>query len=338
MAKKDLLSKLMYYTGMLVLAGKISRLFREEVRILAYHRILNMDNKEEFRFDRNLISASTEQFDRQIRFVSRHYHPITFNDLIDSLNGIKKLPANPVIVSFDDGFDDNYRNAFPILKKYSVPATIFLATNYIGKPMTFWFDRVVYNLRNAEELDLSSYKGPNIRNFAQDPEKNITTVLKFLKKIPDSQRIEILDTIENRYGDEYPEHGFKDSRPMTWDQVREMANSGIEFGSHTLSHPILSKLDDRQLESELSDSRRIIEDQINQSCQVIAYPVGGREEYDQRTREGARKAGYSLGISYQTGTNIVGAMENYDIRRLHVETYIDHPRFAAMLSLPGVFG
>jgi len=338
MGKKDLLASITYYTGALRIARLVRRLFLEEVRILAYHRILDTGSEKPFQFDRNLISASVDQFDQQIRYLSKHYQPITFGDLIETINGDKRLPRYPVIVSFDDGFEDNYRNAFPILKKYSVPATIFLATDYIGQPKTFWFDRVVYNLRGAENLDLSRFDGPVIKNFSAECEENIASVLRFLKKIPESQRLEILDLIESAFGDDYPEQGFPESRPMSWDQVREMTNAGIEFGSHTVSHPILSKIDDRQLESELVDSRRMIEEQTHQSCQVIAYPVGGHDEYDQRTRKVAKKAGYLLGASYRTGTNIVGDMEMYDIRRLHVETYIDHPRFVAMLSLPGVFG
>jgi len=338
MGKKDMLASLMNGAGMLPVFNSLRGFLVKEVRILAYHRIYDLQPEGDYQFDRDLVSATRAQFEQQIEHLVRRYTPITFARLLESIDGTAHLPRDAVIVTFDDGFEDNYVNAFPILKKYKVPATIFLATDYVGQPKTFWFDRVVYNLHRARVLDLSDHGGPRIPDFANDREANTRTVLRFLKRIPNRERLAILDRIETEFGDVYPEQGFAASRPMTWDQVREMSRAGIEFGSHTQSHPVLSRLDQAQLEHELAASRHIIEEHTGKPCTILAYPVGGQEEYDERTREVARRVGYRLGVSYRSGTNVIGKIEQFDMRRLHVETYVDRHRFAAMLSLPEIFG
>ena len=158
-------------------------------------------------------------------------------------------------------------------------------------------------------------------------------LLAILKKLPDPARLEVLQQLERLVaaplGAEHEHSGA-----LTWAQVREMSTAGIEFGSHTVSHPVLSVLDDATLEHELVDSRGVIEARTGKACRILAYPIGATAP---RVEAAARQAGYKLGIGYQSGTNRLDRLEPFAIRRLHVERYLSRAYFQSMLALPQVF-
>jgi peptidoglycan/xylan/chitin deacetylase (PgdA/CDA1 family) len=123
---------------------------------------------------------------------------------------------------------------------------------------------------------------------------------------------------------------------MTWPQVVEMAQSGMEISSHTVSHPILSQLDDQSLKSELTESQRIIREKTGQASRTLCYPVGMEIAFDERVIAAARLADYALGISYLYGGNQLSTLAPYAVRRLHVERYTSRDRFVAQLLLPNL--
>jgi peptidoglycan/xylan/chitin deacetylase (PgdA/CDA1 family) len=132
-------------SGLAQRSKKNSRL----LTILAYHRILPPDNG--FMFDEGVISASPEVFERQMKFVKENFNVISFKDLQGVLNRNEKEDQKPyLIITFDDGYLDNYTYAYPILKKYGLPATIFLTVNYIGTNLIFWWDQIACALKIAD--------------------------------------------------------------------------------------------------------------------------------------------------------------------------------------------
>ncbi len=111
-----------------------------------------------------------------------------------------------------------------------------------------------------------------------------------------------------------------------------MRDGGMEFGSHTHTHPILSRLEPAQLEAELTESRRILERELGRPCEVISYPVGMGEAVDGDVATAARRAGYRLGCTYETGTNALPKQEVFDMRRQHVERYVTREHFKMLLA------
>jgi peptidoglycan/xylan/chitin deacetylase (PgdA/CDA1 family) len=341
MSKKELLARTLCATRTLPLAASLWPKPAREIKILAYHRVLDVPNEDAFLFDLDLISASTEDFDWQVRHARDNYDPMTFAELIDCLDGKQKLPKKPLIFTFDDGFDDNCEFAFPSLKRHGVPATIFISTDYIGGDRTYWFDWVVYLInhlggRTVEIAGLEqSYRVPDDlaerREFAQD-------FLERLKRVPDATRRAVVDELQQIADIDFPSGGFRESRPMSWEQVREMQAGGIEFGSHTSSHPILKQVPDEGLARELGESKQVIEAQLGVACDVIAYPVGGAHAYDERIIKHVEQSGYRLAASYQSGINPVDSLETFALKRLHVEREVSRELFAASLAIPGLFG
>lgn len=310
----------------------------DEVPILAYHRILPSWRENDYPFDPELISATRDEFKWQMQYVAEHYSPITFETLIDALKTGGKLPPRPIIVTFDDGFDDNFHVAFPVLKALQMPATFFISTGYINQPRTFWFDWLHYLGKQAlpvRGIEFGDFRrGP--AGTSEDTRDAIDALFAYAKRLPDETLRTNLHSLEKALDIAYPEPGFPQSFPLTWDQVREMSAGGMEFGSHTVSHPILANLTSEALAEELVQSKHQIEQQIGEPVRTLSYPNGDEHAFDSRVIEATKRAGYELAASYLNGTNHIGRLEHYSLKRLHVERYTTRDDFTGMLAMPEI--
>lgn len=338
MSKKAFLSRLINKSGLIRLAG-FPLLNGSDLIILAYHRV--MDIPENYLFDRELISATNEEFHWQVNFIKEFYNPITFGQLFACLESGQRLPKRPVIITFDDGFVDNYTNAFQILKSCNVPATFFVCSGYLSKEETFWFDWVVYLINKLPSgsyllgVDTSEF------NFTLNEESDrpsvIAEFLRHLKNVADNDRRSLIADLEHVSGESIPSGGFLESRPMTWEQVIEMSENGMEICSHSKSHPILSRLNMPDLVSELTDSKAELESRLNKEVNVIAYPVGGPTAYTEAVVEVVKESGYKAACTYISGVNRIDTFNPYLLRRLHIEYYVDRDMFRSMMAFPSVF-
>lgn len=339
MRKKEYLARAMAVTGLHGLCSALRALNPDELPILAYHRVCDIGDENAFPFDPDLVSASRSAFAWQMNYLKQRYNPISFRTWLNALDGKETLPPRPVIVTFDDGYDDNYFNAFPILKSLGMPATIFVSTGYIGSEKPFWFDLVACMAHCApngcltvEELNLDlALSDAASRRIAA------ASLVSALKRVHNNKRLMILERLEKQYAGFMKSVDFRLSRPLSWDQIREMSEAGIEFGSHTVSHPILSRLDDAELRRELVESRSCLEQRLGRPATVLAYPVGGFDEFNEKVVQAAIAAGYGLGVSYVPGVNRPGDMDRFRLRRQHVERYTSNAYFSGLLSLPEIF-
>ncbi len=333
--KKQLLARALHSIGAPSIARSIRRFCGHEIMVLAYHRVQDLLDEDTFLFDPELVSASVTDFAWQMSYVSQKYNPITFTRLLDAIDGKSSLPPRPVIVTFDDGFHDNYRYAFPVLRSIGVPATFFVSTGYIGQTHTFWFDWLVYLCKYAGSVGVPLRIGDQVFPFsARDNATLIYQAMLAIRALSDSERKMVIRIFEGTLSMQYPADGFDESRPMTWEQAREMANAGMEFGSHTVSHPVLTSLGDDELQQELSVSKQTLEAQLGLSIDVLAYPMG---LFDDRVRRQAQEVGYRMGIAYESGVNRFNTLDRFGIMRLHVERYVDRHEFAMSLALPEIF-
>lgn len=338
--KKELLSKMIYY-GRIVLPLLAMRTYlRKEIRILAYHRVEELKNEELYPYDPELISVTPAEFEWQMEYVKQHLNPISLSELVGYVKGKNKLPPRPVIITFDDGFDDNYRCAYPILKKKGVPATIFLSTGYIGSRGTFWYDQLVYDICAAKELDINVVDLDVVitRNDSIEMKREKAyEILEAVKKISNTERLNVLERIGLICKPDRKQEDLAKSVPLTWEQVKEMSNNGIEYGSHTVTHPIMSNLNVAELKTELVNSKNRIEEMVGMPVETIAYPVGMAYAFNNSVIKAAKSAGYVLGLSYIHGTNYINEPDLFRLKRMHVERYTDRAYFASMLSAPEIF-
>lgn len=342
MRKIYYITKVLSIIKMDIFILKLRQYFVKDIPILTYHRICEYEQYENYPFDIDLISATKKDFYWQMQFIKKHFNPVKLATLCDFIDGKVNLPKNPIIVTFDDGFEDNYDVAFPILKKLGVPATLFVTTSFVDEKYTIWYERLAHFLLGCDldveipELDI---------RFSGTVDKcqrrsYYSEIVEKLKVVSNAKRLKILSDLYKKYGEDYLSSGedvIKLSRSVSWDQLKEMSESIFDIGSHTITHPVLTMLTDKDLISELVGSKKILESNLGIKIDTLAYPVGMSFAYDQRVKVATKNAGYRLGLSYIEGENHLQKLDEFALRRIHVDRYAPNSMFTCKLAAPIIF-
>lgn len=342
MRKKQLLARALHRLGITRIALYLRSKLIRELPVLVYHRILDISS--EFRFDAELVDASVDHFRWQMQYLKKHFTPITFLQLKEYLDGNADLPPRPVIVSFDDGFDDNYHNAFPILKETGVPATLFLTTGHIGTDETFWYDWLAYLILNTSSSYFSITALQIHHKMPADlpgRRKILYACVEALKRVSNEQRLAVLKELSCDYGADYADANEEIkhmSKPLSWVQCQEMREAGIEFGSHSVSHPILTSLSSQELYYELAESKRVIEEKLNQKVIALAFPNGHLVNFNQEIIDLALTLGYDFCASYVGDINKLSNLNRGLLDRITPEPCNDRSVFSMSLALHGLLG
>ncbi len=334
------LAKLSHVTGLMPVLGRLRMAQQDELRILAYHRILDSSDPPGFNFDVERISATRRDFRKQMQWVKRHFHPMRFEEVLSYMDAGRRLPPRAVLVTFDDGYDDNYHVAYPILRELDMSAMFFVSTGYIDSGLPYAYDWLVFMIcttaapmLRAPELErdwpLTDSLGQR-RTVANE-------VLSRLKSLQAVDQLALIGRLEEEWG--MPRaSGHDDCRPMTWDQLREMRRGGMEIGSHGVNHCMLAKLPLQDMHYEVAASKQALERELEEPVHVISYPVGGDDAFDDQVIDAVRQAGYRLGCSYVSQVAQLRPDNAYALPRLHVERDMDPVRVEAVITWPEVFG
>jgi peptidoglycan/xylan/chitin deacetylase (PgdA/CDA1 family) len=283
-----------------------------------YHRIGDAASSE---FDPNLYSCSEERFAQHLQFIKQNFDVISIEDLIALNSGSQKISERLAIITFDDGYIDNYKLAYPILKSAGVPAAFYVPTDFIDKPEIPWWDEVAWLTRQA---NVSSIKLPHWKNAVNVADGSITMrvrrLLRAVKRDDGISMAEKLTLLKERLQLETARMPQPDELFINWVQLNEMADNGMHIGSHTLSHNILSHLSVEQQLYELTQSKNRLETMLNRPVTSVAYPVGGVNAFTVETQKLALQAGYKLAFSFIAGINRhVGDDNRYQLRRFPVD-------------------
>ncbi|MGC1464032.1 MAG: polysaccharide deacetylase family protein [Terracidiphilus sp.] len=293
---------------------------RDSLLVLNYHRI---GNPEEDLFDPGVFSATAEEFDTQISFLKKNVSLVTLEEALAFVDGTQKEKGRHcrVLITFDDGYLDNYEIAHPILRSHGAQGVFFLVTSMVGSHHVPWWDHISYLMKTGRKRRYRlRYPGELEVDIDQDGmEQSLRAVLKLYKRPEntDPERF-IREVAEETQGDGLP---ATLRRFLNWDEAREMRKGGAAIGSHTHSHHVLSQLEpDRQFE-ELSKSRAILTEQLGAAVDTIAYPVGNSKSFTEDTKRIAREVGYRAAFSFYGGANFAGKISAYDVGRFDIEHY-----------------
>ena len=310
---------------------------RHDLRVLAYHRVREPDPG--FAFDPALVSATPDGFRMQMRHLRDRFHPVSCREVVAALDGGPALPRDAVLVTFDDGYDDNHAIAFPILRELGVPATFFVATGHVDGGLPYAYDWLAHLVITADadrlvlpglDLDLPLPRGPGARRALVDD------LLDRLKFLDDAGQQAVIAGLERDW--QRPRtQGHADCRPMSWQQLREMRDGGMEIGGHGVHHRMLAKLPDDALRDEVAQCQARLTAELGSPAIAISYPVGGPDAYDARVIAAVREAGFRIGFSYVNGINPLPGLDRYRIARTPVETGVDPAWFEGILALPELF-
>jgi peptidoglycan/xylan/chitin deacetylase (PgdA/CDA1 family) len=266
---------------------------KSQVAVLAYHGRHSKGGTNpaiEYTF-------GPQEFERQIAYFCKNYEIISLDTIAQYLHQQKTLPRKAIAITFDDGYSDSYYFAFPILKKYSVPATIFLVVGHIGKDDLFWWDKITYAIRYAQiaQLDIKELGSYSLQSSAEK-EKAIKSVWEHLKQMPEAEKNSIVESIMALCPTEIPD-GLAKRLILSWDQVKEMRDMGISFGDHTMNHPILTKVSLERARQEIFESKKIIEERLGDKVRAFAYPNGKTGDYNETVIKMVQRAGFECAVT-----------------------------------------
>jgi peptidoglycan/xylan/chitin deacetylase (PgdA/CDA1 family) len=314
---------------------------RNRLVILTYHSVLPRPRELEGGEARNVVAEN--EFAWQMRYLAKHCHCIRLEEAVALLRAGRRLPRHSVAVTFDDGFRNNLRYAYPVLRRHGVPATVFVTTGHIGRGVhLLWTERVGRLLRSAvlpQAVTVPAGREPLRLSFGTPAERDdaARVVLKQLKSMPSGLRDQVVGELERRLatteGKTGPENGPNPDRYafLTWDEVRELARGGVTIGAHTVHHPIMSSLDAAEREREVVDSKREIERQLGTACTLFSYPNGTEDDFGDCDKTNLQKAGYLAAVTQIAGAND-GRTDRFALKRINIGRGHGRQIFVAQVS------
>jgi peptidoglycan/xylan/chitin deacetylase (PgdA/CDA1 family) len=252
-------------------------------------------------------------FEAQMNYLRRHYRIVSLAEALHEMSEPDGAPA--VAITFDDGYADLHAHAFPILKQYKIPATIFLTVGAIESGEVPWYDRVfvAFQVGLAKELELPLNSLRSIR--LGTPEQRLHAAVEFIslmRKLPVAEQRACCAKLESAVT--LPEKTLA-KRMLTWDQIRQMQSAGIFFGAHTMTHPVVNQLKDEALRWELGESKRILEERLQHQVQDFAFPFGKSDECGDAAVACLARLGYRCAVTAVGGLNRP-ATNPYALRRV----------------------
>lgn len=325
-SKRDLLAHTLEVTG----GGRVLRNLRtwNGVLVLNYHRIGDPAGSL---FDHNLWSVSAEDFDRQVAFLANNFDVIGVGDLEHALIQPR---GQFVLLTFDDGYRDNYALAFPILKSRGVSATFFIATGFIDRPRAPAWDEIAWMLRTTRLRTLAANEWlPTTVSLDQ----GFARLLAVYKSLGTELTEAYLDFLADALGTGRCPQSLAVDQWMTWDMLREMQAGGMTFGGHTVNHPILANATADQQDWEVGECQRRLSEELGQPIDAFSYPNGQPSDFDELTRAALRSHGYRWAFSFSGGYCQPGQADRFDLPRIGVESAMKMPQFRATATLPQIF-
>jgi len=312
--------------------------------IITYHHIA--DQHPSYPYDPNVADASPAQFRRQMETLARYGTPIGIDDLIAAVGGAR-LPRNPVMVTFDDGYRSCHDVALPILRAVGMRATFFIATSFVNERRLYWWERIALLLGQARRAKRQTALITYPHRLTLDLERPETGDLltDLVKDTYDLDLDRFLGELGVALGVEWSrqiEASYADGLIMTWDQIRALARAGMDVESHGRHHRVLQTLDAEALDDDLAGSRRDLEAQLGRPVRALAYPVGRRIHGEQRIRTALTAAGYQIGMSNHSGVNRwwppalrgLAPIDPFDLRRLATDRTISDAMFLTQVAVP----
>lgn len=303
-----IVSKLVYYSGFLWLFKQLRRIFNGDngILILAYHRI------NDFKNDVLDMAVTPRNFEAQIKHFLRHYHILSLDEAVRTLKEKDKIPRNAVVLTFDDGYKDNFDVLFPIVKKYNAPITVFVSVGYVELSKPFWWDQIIHSVYQTSKIDLNlnSFRLGNYKLKTKAEKRNaIYKIVNKLKEFVPSRRENIIKHLQLRLqtNSNYPEG----CNVMNWNEIDKMKHSGVTIASHGMSHTILSRLSNSEAEFEICESKKILEKQLHTNVKFFSYPNGRPEDLNNKIIELIERVGYSAACTWMHGYNKVDNIEGF---------------------------
>jgi peptidoglycan/xylan/chitin deacetylase (PgdA/CDA1 family) len=303
------------------------------VLVLNYHRV---GDCAECPWDRSLWSASEALFDNQLAVLAAEAEVIGPQDVEAALADRKR--RRRVLITFDDGYRDNYEIAYPLLRRHGLTATFFLATGFVDRPQVAWWDEIAWmaHSASAEALAAGDWLPRSLPLDAAACDASIGMLTARYKALPGDRAEAFLDYLASATGSGRCSGQAAERTWMTWEMAKEMTRNGMTIGGHTVTHPVLSRLPPESQEAEIAECALRLEQELGQPMRWFAYPVGARDSFTADTKRILRERGVELAFSFRGGLARFARWSPFDIPRADIGQAYTPRVLRTMLWLPGL--
>lgn len=257
------------------------------------------------------------RFEAHLEFLCREYTITSIREAVEGLSGRAPLPERCVVLTFDDGLRDVYTTVFPMLRRLGAPATVFVVTGLVDSRQPTWLDRLYLALVETPRTSVRWDGEAWPLTTSRERGLAYSALGQRFKSMPNADREARVERFIDELG--RPPEVPIDSplATMGWDEIEELSRSGlITFGSHTVTHPILSRCDSETQRRELQASRDVLRERLG-GADYFAYPNGGRADFTGETKRLLAELGYRCGLATVPGLNQVGC-DLFELRRVAV--------------------
>lgn len=281
--------------------------------------------------------AKPAHLEEQCQHLIQRYHPISLTQAAAYLEESDEFPDNNVVVTVDDGYRDFFDVAFPIFSRHKIPVTVYLATDLLDEQTWLWVDQVRYLFERATKIETTI-------PFASRPTESVSLatpqdrksagwkIKESMKELPNEERHSLWKALPELLGAELPAKAPQPCAPLLWNEVRDMIPHGVDFGAHTMSHPVLARVETvGRLEKEIRGSKDRIEQETGSPCLHFCYPNGKWDDFDQRAVEAAKAGGYLTSVTAEKGLNEQG-VDLFRLLRIPMEPTYPIVKFAQELA------
>jgi peptidoglycan/xylan/chitin deacetylase (PgdA/CDA1 family) len=273
--------------------------------ILLYHRVIDLPT------DPHNLAVSPQRFAQHLQYIRRTCEPMRLFDFVEALLQ-RTLPPRAIAITFDDGYADNYRYAYPLLKSAGIPATVFVTAGQVDSSCEFWWDdleRILLlpnHLPSQLRLEIQGLEYRWQLGPLGQRERVHRDLHDLLRTLDGNCRDETIASLASWAG--LKKAGRSDYRAMTAVELVELAQSElVDIGAHTLTHPVLSALSTDAQTTEIVDGQQRLESITSEPVATFAYPYGSAQDFTGETAEVVRAAGFHAAC-----TTIPGSVEHND--------------------------
>jgi len=258
--------------------------------ILSYHSVVEEPQCTDHILG---ISRARASFEDHMQTLARRFSPVTVRDVADFASSGRKLPPRAVAVTFDDGFADNCEVALPILDRYGIPATFYIMVDGVANGRLPWYCRLRYAINTTKKREWVDSNANRAYGLISPPERKaaLTAVWEIGARLTGNIQQQFIGAVEQSLEIEpvSAPHGFM----MTWDQVRSLKKAGHTIGGHTVSHPNLAQVSEREAQLEITECKKKLEMEIGEPIEHFSYPHPAlNPQWSKRTLEITREAGF----------------------------------------------
>jgi peptidoglycan/xylan/chitin deacetylase (PgdA/CDA1 family) len=288
---------------------------RNKVLILTYHR---------FGREKEASKVSITEFESHLEYLERHNRVLPLSETVECLRLGKSLPPNAAVITIDDGYADAYEIAFPLLKRFGFPATVYAITDFLDEKIWLWTDMMRFVLLNTKmdtvriefsETDVVEARGTHDASRFE----TATRINARLKKLPNDRKGAKIEEIAKLLDVDIPALPPSTFGSMNWSQAREMDAETVRIESHTVTHPILTNVGQDALDFEMRSSKKRLEEVLERTVDHFCYPNGS---LDANVREAAKNAGYASAVTTRYGFNNAGT-DRFLMNRIDAQSAIE---------------